>query len=301
MRPFPLAVLLLFGCAPETSVLAPASPAPAAEEQAVRDEVERSPDLVEDSLYESLLRTEIDAEAVAARAGETIRPLFFWRTIRDVQRRFEFAFADSDSTGRPTAVVVTVHKRLTGHFNILVADQVGEGDPLEAHVIRKPLQDHWVRRMLLRRVANPTLDRGLWRIAATSGVEITSRNAATRLVSLRVKTASWDTTLTNPLAFFRLRRIPRFEPGGEIEITATTLRNDDVVVLYARDRRFRFHNNGDNTYTARWKVAWRAGVHHFGINALARGTLFDDRAPYDSQTWILPYVVAPTLLADLEP
>ena len=42
-----------------------------------------------------------------------------------------------------------------------------------------------------------------------------------------------------------------------------------------------------------------AGVHHLGVNALSRGAIFDDRAPYDSQAWILPYVVRPTELADL--
>ena len=43
------------------------------------------------------------------------------------------------------------------------------------------------------------------------------------------------------------------------------------------------------------------GVHHFGVNALSHGTLFDDQAPYDSQSWIEPFIVHPLALADGTP
>ena len=71
--------------------------------------------------------------------------------------------------------------------------------------------------------------------------------------------------------------------------------------LLSRDRRFRLHSNGDNTYTGVFHVRLLAGLHHLGVNALSNGTLFDDQAPYDSQSWILPYVVRPTELASFEP
>lgn len=297
----PLALLLLAGCGKGGDALAPSeSTATSADEAAVQQEVALHPELVEDGLYESEAQTAIGEEAAGGVAA-AIHPLFYWRQITDVERRFEFAFADSDSTGRPTTALITVHKFLHGWFNVVAGERTPEGMPIEGRVVRKRLNDHAVRRLLLKRFDVPDSRRASWKIVATSAIRITSRDAETRIESLRVQTADLDTTLTDPLALFRLRRILKLPPETEVTLTVTTLRNDDVVVLYARDRRFRFHNNGDNTYTGTWSSALTAGVHHFGVNALSHGSLFDDEAPYDSQSWILPYVTPPTELADFAP
>ena len=100
---------------------------------------------------------------------------------------------------------------------------------------------------------------------------------------------------------FRLRAVLRFAPDDTVRLTATTLRNDDVVVLQQSDRRFRLHNNGDDTYTGVFRTGLLDGMRHVGVNALSHGTLFDDAAPYDSQAWIVPYVVRPLELAAWEP
>ena len=290
----PLAALLLAGCGHNDQVLAPSPGDPSAQQTAASAEVARHPELVEDGIYDSPTQTDASTGTAAA-----IDPLFFWRQISTVERAYEIAFADTDSTGRPTTAIVTVHKRLGGWFNVLAGDGGPEGSPTEGHVVRKPLHDHWVRRVLLKRVDGMDGERRPWRIAAVSGVKITSRDGETRLTSLRVQSGDFDTTVTDPLAFWRLRRILRFQPEAQVTLTATTLLNDDVVVLYAGDRRFRFHANGDGTYVGTWTARALSGVHHLGVNALSHGTLYDDQAPYDSQTWIVPYIVVPTELADL--
>src|SRR5262249_52751827 len=157
------------------------------------------------------------------------------------------AFADTDSTGHPTTAVVTIRKQLTGRFNILVGVPGSDTTGLDSttRVVHKPLEDHWVRRVLLKRVAVAEDDRPRWRFAATSGVKVTSKNATTHIVSLRVQSGTLDVTITDPLQFFRLRQILQITPQTDVTLTATTERNDDVVVLMHRDRRFRFHNNGD--------------------------------------------------------
>jgi hypothetical protein len=270
-----------------------------AAQQSASEEVARHPELVEDGIYETQTQAQTSADAGTAAA---IDPLFFWREILRVQRTVTFAFADTDSTGQPSTAVVTVHKRLGGWFNVLARDPGSEGSPTDGHVVRKELRDHWVRRVLLKRVSR--LGEGElrpWRVAAVSGVEVTSRDGDTRLVSLRVQSGLLDTTITDPLAFWRLRRVIRLEPEALVTLTATTQAHDDVVVLYARDRRARFHGNDDGTHTLTWTASALAGLRHIGVNALSHGTLYDDQAPYDSQSWILPYVVAPTELADLAP
>ena len=263
-----------------------------------------APDLVEDGQFESADPTTLGGADPSRLAA--IHPLYFFRNITSVERRSEFAFADTDSTGRPTTAIVTVHKLLGGTFNIAAGPAVeGVRDTSQVRIVRKRLADHWVRRILLKRVPPPPttaeLSRPRWRVAASSGVEVTSRAATTRIVSLEVKTATRDTMLTDPLAFFRLRQIMKFESGEEVRLIATTERNDDVVVLLRGGLRSRFQNNGDNTYTLVWHAALRGGLHHVGVNALSHGTLYDDAAPYDSKAWIVPYVVSPTVLAEFIP
>ena len=241
----PLLMSLLVGCSSQNTMNAPngRTAATSPDQAEVASAVAANPSYVDDEVSESpdqmtLGTTGGSAGALGATAA--IRPITFWRSIRDVERTFEFAFSDTDSTGRPTTAVVTVHKLFRGTFNILVSDPAGEGNPPEAHVIHKPLVDHWVRRLLLKRVRLAADDRPVWRVAATSGVKITSRDADTRIVSLRIQSGALDTTITEPLAFFRLRAILKLDTGADLTLTATTLKNDDVVLLYLRDHRVRF-------------------------------------------------------------
>lgn len=293
---------LLAGCGRNT-VSGPAASGSSQDQSAVTSVLAQSPSAVEDGEFESNEPTPIDGTAPAG-AYAAIAPLRYWRTITHVDRRFEFAFADTDSTGHPTTAVVTVLKHLTGTFNILVGVPGSDSAGIDSafNVIHKPLDDRWVRRILLKRLR--TVDGAArWRIVATSGVKVTSKDATTRIVSLRVQTATTDTTLTEPLRFFYLRRLLQLAPGTQVTLTVTTLRSDDVVVLQLHDRRFKFHNNGDNTYTGVWTVPLLAetGLHHFGVNALSRGTLFDDQAAYDSQAWLLPFVIRPDEVAETLP
>jgi len=302
---FPLLIALLTGCSTRGTPSSPSAATGASADQAdVASTLASDPSYVDDEVSESPDQTSLQSPATTARArvanpATAVRPLTFWRQIRNVERTFEFAFADTDSTGRPTTCVVTVHKHITGSFNLLVSDDVPEGSPPSAHVIHKPLVDNAVRRVLLRRVRldGPDFERSAWRVVATSGVRITARDAQTHIESLRLQSGALDTTITEPLAFFRLRRIIQLDPTADVTLTATTLRNDDVTLLYLLDRRVPFHNNGDNTYSITFRVPDRDGLHHVGVNALSNGTLFDDVAPYDSQSWIEPFIVHPLLLA----
>jgi len=93
---------------------APQTGGSAAGTGAANDEAEVSaamagaPELVEDGQYESADQTRVDDGAGGLAA---IHPLSFFRDIRSVERRFEFAFADTDSAGRPTTAIVTVSGR----------------------------------------------------------------------------------------------------------------------------------------------------------------------------------------------
>ena len=161
----------------------------------------------------------------------------------------------------------------------------------------------------------PSLDQA--RVASVVAIEPEvvedGRFVSADVTSLRFQTAGVDTTITDPLIFFYLRRILKLHPGTPVTLTVTTLKNDDVVAMCRSGHRFHFINNGDNTCTGVWQVPdlrmgngprpgpGRPPIFHFGVNALSHGTLFDDQAPYDSPAWLLPVVLAPDQVADALP
>ncbi len=204
-----------------------------------------------------------------------------------------------------------MYKYLAGRFNILAAGAPDSTGSDTASVVHKPLADLWVRHLLLKRVRLGDSDRTAWRVAATSGVKVTSfdprssRSAPvfgpTHILSLRVQATDVDTTIDDPLALFRLRGVLKFDAGDAVTLTATTRARDDVVVLMWGGLKFRFKDNGDGTHTGVFHLPMMGGLGHVGVNALAHGTLFDDTAPYSSQAWVLPYQVKPSLLAEFMP
>lgn len=294
-----LLVLGLAGCGGNHEPTAPEGDGSSADRAEVASVLAETPEVVEDGEFESDVAMSLDAGAEGSLAA--VQPLRWWREYRRVERRFEFAFADTDSTGRPRTAVVTVHKHLQGVLNVLAGDPPAEGEPVDTATVRriqKPIQDHWVRRVLLHRVWREGMDRPRWRVVATSGVEVESRDHVTEIASLRIESAGVDTTISNPLAFQFLRRLVRLEPDTEVTLTVTTGNSADLVILYHRGGRHRFANHGDGTHSARFRTSLFAGIRHFGVNALSRGTLFDDAEPYDSDAWLLPYVVVPDAIGD---
>jgi hypothetical protein len=288
-----LTSLSLVGCSKNQTPTSPLTGAPGdpATQAQVLSTLAAAPSAVEDGLADAATVASFDATTGTLAA---IQPLRFWRNITHVERTFDVVMNDS------VTATVTVHKTLTGTFNILT----GPADSAMT-VVHKPLEDHWTRQVMLKRIApDGDGDDGRdgvthhgdkeWRVAATSGVDVKSAGVTTQIISVRIQSGPIDTTITDPLAFERLRKVVHFSPDTTVTITVTTSRNNDVVVFQRADRRTRLTNNGDNTYSGTWRTGYRFwGLSHFGVNALSNGTLFDDQAPYDSEMWIFPYSLVP--------
>lgn len=221
-----------------------------------------------------------------------VRPYRWWREITNVERTFDTQFSDPDSSGRPTRALVTVNSTLTGSFHLIVGD-TAVGDTTR-RLVNKPFTDLRVRKLALIRVPVDTAETDSlhreWRIVGTSGVEVATRNGSTNIQSLRVQAGATDTTITNPLELWRTRRVLWLPPNTSVTLTVTTNSADDIVFLRGFDRRFRFHPNGDGTFSASWTTGDHPiPIQHFGVEAMSRATLFDDEAPYDANAWIMPY------------
>jgi hypothetical protein len=286
---------ILYGCG-KSNLAGPGGSG--TDQAAVAGQLSRNPQFMDEEVSQSEDNAPLAASVSGsggASAEAAITPINFWRHITHVDKTFEFAFSDSDATGHPTTAIVTVHKHLTGTFNILIAppDSV-----FGRHVIKKPLDENWTRRILLKRVRDAHQrdddqddnDDDAWRVVSFSGVDVKSNPNTTHIVSLRVQAAGIDSTVTDPLGFFHITRGFRCWRPDSVVLTVTTQSNNDVVVLLRPERRFRFHNNGDNTYTAVFRTPWVLGIHHVGVGAFANGTIFDDQAAYDSELWLFPFV-----------
>ncbi len=314
---------LLAGCgskpttAPNSNMITPT----AAAQARMSAIMAATPQVIEDGQFQSSEVATLGTGPAGSFAA--ISPLHFWRTITHVDRTVTFAFSDTDSTGKPLQAIATVTKVLTGTFNIATA--AGDSThPDSVAIIHKPLEDHWVRRLMFIRVPHPIrthrdlAGRGAglasvadgdssgtddedWRLVGTSAVEVTSNDAATHIASVRLQATGLDTTFTDPLALSRLHGFMRFDPGTPLTLTVTTGHSDDVVVLLLHGHRVQFKSNGDDTYTLSLPLPGDEdvdGLRHVGVNALSHGTLFDDSAPYDSQAWILPFMVKPNWMAE---
>src|SRR5262249_3227697 len=283
--------LALVGCGHSTSSMqSSAAPAPptGSEQAQVSDVLGQNPDFVNEDLYQDPQVQAFDASTGFA----AIRPLRFWRTIRHVETTFDFDFSAPDSSGRPTRALVTIHRHLTGTFDILAGSPTA-GDTTRS-LVHKPLDDHWTRKIaLVRRSDRGDGIGGRWRLVGTSGVDVRTEGGVTRLQSLRIQAGALDTTVTDPLELHRLRRLMLLPAGTQVTLTATTGSATDVVLFLGHDMRRRFTNNNDGTFSFQFMTGRFLGLRHFGVDALSHGTLFDDSDPYDSNTWILPFVVIP--------
>lgn len=290
--------ITLGGCGKSGSPTSPVDGSSSADEAEIMATLSATPEVLDESAFEA--NDPVDASSspsVADGALAAIQPLRFWRRITDIDRRFTFAFSDTDSTGRPTRAVVTVHRTLRGTFNILAgafpdANVAASWDTARS-VLHKRLLDHGVRRILLLRVNEPWRARASWKVAATSGAVIVSqpRDQAPTIGSVHIEAANLDLTITQPLDFWRLRRIPRLEAGSLVRVTVTTGASDDVVYLLRLGRRVALESQGDGTHVGEFTVGDEPGLRHVAVNAFSHGTLFDDQEPYESRAWVLPYVV----------
>jgi len=255
------------------------------------DAITANPTLVNENLFVD--STPMVFASLGADGGvpSLHRPLRWWRTIDSTSRSVSFVYANPDSLGRPTTAIATVNRHLLGNFHVVLSD-TSHADSLH-HVTVKPLDDAWTRKLALQRFKVVTDSAGtnsLWRIVGTSGVLVTSAGATEHIQSVRVQSASVDTTITDPLEMHRLRRFECFHGFALVTLTVTTDKTDDVVAFYRDGDRRPFTNNGDGTYSITFVGVDFGGPRHFGVNAFANGTINTDTYPYDSQAWILPFV-----------
>lgn len=306
--------LLLAGCGHSPTSNSTEDPAAKyAAESGVESSLALMPDEFEATTYDDGAAAKLDITDPAFGAGVStginaeIDPAGWFRLIRRHERRFVIEFEHPDTN--TIQANVRVIDRLVGTFNVVTQRDTIEGGNTERRWIAKPLADRSVRnavfvRHRVERDDSEDREDGFrdgwspWRLVAISGAEITSDEGTRVIQSVRVESEGVDVTVTDPLALVRRNQLPRILPGARVHVVATSGDASDVLVLYVRWGRMRMRaTDVPGQFEARFLAPDRGGLRQFAVNALSRGTIFDDALPYDSKAWALPFVVAAPDLA----
>jgi hypothetical protein len=297
-----LAASLLAGCGKNPA--APSNVQGPSEQMYIVTSLDSVPAFTAEPVYNDpnpVLAARVRPGAAPASVQAAISPIHFWRTFWSQASAFQFTYFDPDTAGRPLLAEVTIDRALRGDFHILPGMPGDPTTPDTTHMVDKPIAEGWHRRLLFHRVHPDTL--GLaWRLVAASPIRVARPGNTVQIVSLHLQAMSGlDTVITDPNALMTLHGIPRFAPDDSVTVTVTSLRNDDVAVMYTMGRREMMHNNGDNTYTLGFNTGSFTEWRYLGVNVFTHGTLFDDTLPYDSETWILPYTITSEPVVDYLP
>lgn len=318
----------LAGCNKEDAIVDPANQPPAGvtdersaiQQSALSDEYSSNSERTMDdgemqpASYESSggigaeVGVEIDAE---------IRPLRFGRFIKNVTRQVVIEFGDGDSVAE-----AKVTKDIYGVFKVRGIS--GAGDTV---TVEKEFHDRSMKRIIFRRVANdPVRFWRNWMPVATSLVVggTVEPNNNIEIVRSELFLPNGDTVVvTDPLSHFLRYRwvrlldgllhpdrppVPELEAEQQLTMRVTVKSasaDTDIVALRFGSDTFHKHrrrmklvseeDNGDGTFTRVYEKMWTVpalrGHFHVAIDAMTRGTIFDDAEPYSASWWGVPYRV----------
>lgn len=249
-----------------------------------------------------------------------VTPLRWGRFITNVSKTVTITVQPGD-----TAATGNVEKTITGTLKIRCVTEGGD-----TVTITKPFTDRSTRIVIFKRIGRST-DRYWfnWVPVATSLISggSVAPNDLIKIVELRQGIVAQDSfepvgdsiIVTDPTLYFLRYRWLRLFAGGEgdapelvagtrvhLRVTVVSASPDtDVVSLrcgfdlfHARRLRMKCTGesaNGDGTYTRVFEVTWPVHFHigffTAGVDAMTRGTLYDDRAPYAVSWWGIPYRV----------
>ncbi len=215
-----------------------------------------------------------------------IIPLYWYRNV-DSDPPFGLTI---EMNSERDSAFVTLTLDVSGTLSIIGLDSTMAIDS-----VYKALNDNAVRYAVFLKDTVESYHNG-WRLARISGVEVDSDNVTVSVDSIRLKSLSYaDTVYQDPLELFDLEDAFAFAPGEGVSLWVYT--NQDTAEVYFHSwkgsnwLRWELSYRGVGLYSGVWTTPLDAGVYHAAFDALRHETLWDDQFPYDSNVWMLPYVV----------
>jgi hypothetical protein len=191
----------------------------------------------------------------------------------------------------------------TGYFNIFAWDP-DSGQSGEWVFVKKGLTEIVRISAVFKRTGQAGDPYRGWDLYAISGAWATSDPENSRTVnidSLRIQSTSYpDTVFTTPLEITPILQTLTFAPGESVTLTLYSNDVDASVFLHILRNAKPYHiripftyNNNNGTYTGTWNVEQIPAVRLAVFDILHKNTLEDDVYHYDSNLWLLFYLVHP--------
>ena len=246
-----------------------------------------------------------------------VTPLRWGRFITSVTRTVTTTVQPGDSIS-----VSQIAKTIVGTLKVRAL--TGRGD---STTIDKPFTNQSLRNVIFKRVSKDTKRFWLnWVPVASSLVEggTQAPNNTVNITKLVVTLAGGVTiTVNDPEQYYLRYRwlklftggrkdVPEFVGGQQVKLSVTVVSasaDTDLVALRfgfdgTHQKRARLAltsqvTNGDGTFTRVFEVSkttplfmhFHQGAFNMGVEAMTKGTLFDDQAPYIVSWWGIPYRV----------
>jgi hypothetical protein len=277
-------------------------------ESLTSDEISQITDIIDsDALFDSGETTLNDGGAVSGdlqslgKTATPVQPYAWGRKITGLSRSVDFERVN-DST-----VVATITYTFTGQF--LIAARYTLQDT-SVSLITKDFSQTTTRKAKFYKNA---LDR--WAVREISAVQGTTQDSELTITQVDVISDTDTLSITDPTNTFM--RLPRL--GGQellqfgvsspttVRVTLTSTSPDtDLVAIHRpwmignafHPLRVRMHmisqQQSGSVYVRVYELSWNAhiaGRHHLFVDAVIRGTLFDDTAAVSAQLWGIPFIV----------
>jgi hypothetical protein len=268
---FLLMSFLAFGCGPEF------------DRDAARKEIEAQITETHQEWFKVLEGPESDSLTTDSIPGPAAQWLCrLWRIIDSEAQSPEIAFRKGD-----TLADVTVVTELSGEFSFELKDP-------NPRIVEKGLLDQAATQALFH--CDPSTD--IWALAEISFTEVISDTMLAPEVNLRevmISTAALNKTISDPWALFPPDSLPKLLPGDSVLVQLITEVDTTrcLALLYSDKKRLRFRPDGltKDGWVAEFTAPTQPGLHRLVVDLINLQTIFDERYPYNSNRWIIPYRV----------
>lgn len=241
---------------------------------------------------------------VPAEIEARIKPLRWGRRIENISRSISVQVAGDTAIA---TIVRTINGRL------IIAAAYSDTATVPDTIIRKPFTSNVTKKVKYLRVGRGTDHSRNWRPIGITLVDGGTNTNDFGITKLEFFLPNGDSiVVTNPLQFwlhFRFRgpNIPELAGNSTVRmrltLTSATADTELVVLRYGWRSNFKrrvrvpiiseVNNSGTFTrvYERSWQVHTHRGWFHAMVDAMSKGSLFDDAAPYSNKFWGIPYIV----------
>lgn len=271
--------------------------------------------ILEDQLFTSDPYALDDGDAVTfgsslGKTASPITPIAWGRRVTSMSLDTQFESVND------TTVIATVTHTIKGDVIILARSSVRDS----VTKVTKPFTNVTNRKVKFYRQGRTSDPSRNWRPDEISGVKGGTEGSEVTIKSLEVTIGNDTHIINNPTDyFFKLNRpgprpLPILVPSQPVKIRVTltsadpdtdwvSLHRPIMLLIMGPEHRVKAlhvrmklvsQTQVGNLYERVFESSWAGhivGRHTILIDALTRGSLFDDVAPFSAQIWGIPYIV----------